>query len=122
MIQFGTTLRCNLPPRHIWVVLNDPNACDGQVLLVNLTTFRPNCADDVCILNHADFEPLDRPGTIAYSRHETGFAAGLQQAVDSGYFTEITSIPAATLQKIVEGGRQSSELPESAKRLLPPRK
>jgi hypothetical protein len=120
MIQLGTTLRCNLPPRHIWVVLNDPDASNGQVLMVNLTTLRPNCVDDVCILDHADFEPLDRPTTVAYSRHETGYATGLQQAVDSGYFVEITPVPAATLQKITEGGRQSSGLTEAAKRLLPP--
>ena len=120
MIQLGTTLRCNLPPRHIWVVLNDPNTCQGQVLMVNLTTLRPGCVDDVCVLDHADFEPLDRPTTVAYSRHETGLAAGLQRAVDSGYFAEITNVPKPALQKMIEGARQSPELPESAKRLLPP--
>lgn len=122
MIEFGTTLRCNLPPRHIWVVLNDPNACNGQVLMVNLTTLRPNCVDDVCILGHEDYDPLDRSTTVAYSRHEMGYASGLQQAIALGYFSEITPVSKAALQKIVEGAWQSPELPEAAKKLLPPRK
>lgn len=120
MIGRGTTLRCNLPPRHIWVVLNDPSASHGQVLMVNLTTLRPDSVDEICILGPADFDPLDRPTTVAYSRHETGFATGLQRAIETGYFAAITPIPAATLRKIIEGGRRSPCLTEAAKRLLPP--
>lgn len=120
MIQLGTTLRCNLPPRHIWVVLNDPDVSNGRVLMVNLTTLRPNCVDDVCILDHGDFELLDRPTTVAYSRHETGFATGLQQAIEMGYFAEITPVPVATLYQIIAGARQSPGLTAAARRLLPP--
>ena len=89
--------------------------------MVNLTTLRPNCVDDVCILGHADYDLLDRPTTVAYSRHEIGYASGLQQAFASGYFSEITPVSKATLEKIVESAWRSPELPEAAKQLLPPR-
>lgn len=88
--------------------------------MVDLTTLRSSSVDDSCILDHADFELLDHPTTVAYSRHKTGFATGLQQAIDSGFFTEITPVPAATLRKIIECGRRSPELTEAAKRMLPP--
>ena len=90
--------------------------------MVKLTTLRPNCVDDVCILGHEDYVPLDRPTTVAYSRHEMGYASGLQHAIALGYFSEITPVSKATLQKIVEGAWRSPELPEAAKHRLPPGK
>ncbi len=58
MIGLGTTLRCNLPPRHIWVVLSDPLQTDDQILLVNMTTLADDCIDDSCILTPADYPLL----------------------------------------------------------------
>lgn len=69
MIALGTTLRCNLPPRHLWVVISDPQQTGDAILLVSLTTLREGCVDDVCILNAPDF-PGDptHATTAAYSR------------------------------------------------------
>jgi len=76
MIGLGTTLRCNLPPRHIWVVLSNPQLTEGKILVVNLSTLREGCIDDVCILGPEDYDLLTHPTTVAYSRHEMGNAAG----------------------------------------------
>lgn len=119
MVGLGTTLRCNLAPRHIWIVLSDPSAHGGRLLMVNLTTLHDDSVDDVCILGPGDYELLDRATTVAYSRAQIGNLDGLERAIARGYFTPIKPIPDRTLHKIIEGGRRSPELPPAAKKLLP---
>ena len=120
MIGLGTTLRCNLPPRHIYIVLSDPAQTAERILLVNLTTLDDDCVDDACILEPADYSLLTHATTVAYSRAQEGAAATLQQLVDDGDFRLITPIPTATLAKILKGAHQSRELSNSQKRLLAP--
>ena len=72
MIRLGTTLRCELPPRHIWVVLSDPAANAGRILMVNMTTLRDSCVDDACVLGPQDYLPLTHATTMAYSRAQAG--------------------------------------------------
>jgi len=75
MPVLGTTLRCNLSPRHIWVVLTDPARTGGDVLLANLTSLTDDCVDDACVLEPADFALLTHKTTVAYSRCQVGTAA-----------------------------------------------
>jgi len=118
MLQLGTTLRCNLPPRHIWIVLSDP-AHTEEILLVNLTSLTDDCVDDVCILSPADFELLTHKTTVAYSRAQIGTATKLNKLIAQGIFTRITPVASATLHKIVSGARSTRQLSQSQKRLLP---
>lgn len=121
MIGLGSTLRCNLPPYHLWVVLSDPQLTGDSILFVNLTTLRDDCVDDVCILDAADFPGyLSHPTTVAYSRAKPGSAAALAASVTKTEFTIVDPIPQTTLEKMVEGARRSVELSASNKRLLPP--
>jgi len=120
MIALGTTLRCNLPPRHLWVVLSDPQQTGGAILLVSLTTLRDGCIDDVCILDAPDFPGyLTHATTVAYSRAKAGSAAKLTESVTKSLFTVVTPIPQPTLAKIIDGARKSDELSSSNKKLLP---
>lgn len=119
MIGLGTTLRCNLPPRHIYVVLSDPAQTGGSILLVNLTTLDEDCVDDACILEAEDYQPfLTHRSTVAYSRAQPGPAAKLQELVEGGHFRQMPRIPTATLTKILTGARQSRELSDSQKQLV----
>ena len=118
MPALGTTLRCNLPPRHIWIVLTDPARTGGEILLVNLTSLTEECADDNCILAQADFILLTHDTTVAYSRSQIGTAAKLEALIQQCVFTEVTAVPAATLQKILQGARDSRELSADKKRLI----
>lgn len=120
MIRLGTTLRCELPPRHIWVVLSDPAANTGQMLMVNLTTLRDSCVDDACILGPEDFPLLTHATTVAYSRAEAGPAAAIEALIRTGHFIEVAPVPAATLTKMIAGARKSDQLAPARKRLLPP--
>jgi hypothetical protein len=118
MPKLGTTLRCNLPPRHIWIVLTDPARTGGNILLVNLTSLTDDCADDACILQPTDFVLLTHATSVAYSRALVGNAEKLDELVKAGHFTEVTSLPAATLQKVLQGARDSRELSGANKSLI----
>ena len=118
MIGLGTTLRCDLPPRHIWVVITDPARTNGDILLVNLTTLTDDCVDDACILGPADYPLLNHATTVAYSRSQTGTVVGLEALVEQGLFIGITPIPPATLQRILQAARVSRELSADKKRLV----
>jgi hypothetical protein len=120
MIRLGTTLRCDLPPRHIWVVLSDPSANGGRILTVNMTTLRESCVDDACVLGPEDFVLLTHVTTIAYSRAQAGPVAGIEGLIRAGQFLEVESVPAATLAKMIAGARKSDQLAPALKRLLPP--
>ena len=118
MITLGTTLRCNLPPRHIWVVLSDPQGTGGDILMVNMTSLTEECVDDLCVLGPEDFDLLTHATTIAYSRHRAGPVAGLQGLIDNGSFSVVKAVPRAVLQRILAGARQSPQLPAAKKALL----
>lgn len=119
MIGLGTTLRSNCPPRHIWVVLSDPSTTSGKILMVNLTSLTDDCIDDVCILEHSDYELLDHKTTVAYSRRKRGNATGLEKSLELGEFVELPSVSAETLLKIIEGARRTPELSKADQALLP---
>jgi hypothetical protein len=118
MIALGTTLRCNLPPRHIWVVLSDPQRTGGDLLMVNLTSLTEECVDDLCVLGPEDFELLSHKTTVAYSRHRAGPVAGLEGLIDNGSFSVVKPVPPAVLKRILDGARRSAQLPAARKALL----
>ena len=118
MITLGTTLRCNLPPRHIWVVLSDPRRTGGDILMVNMTSLTEDCVDDRCVLGPEHFDLLTHTTTVAYSRHRAGPASALQDLIDEGSFSVVQSVPPATLQRILDGARQTDQIPTAKKALL----
>jgi hypothetical protein len=120
MIGLGTTLRCNLPPRHIWVVLSDPARTGGDILMVNLTTLTEDCVDDVCVLRPTDYPLLTHATTVAYSRAQAGPVSALEAQVQQGSFSIITPLPAAALREVVQGAQISRQLSEAKKRLVCP--
>jgi hypothetical protein len=119
MVTLGSALRCDYPPRHIWVVLSDPDRHDGHFLFVNLTTFGGSCVDNACILTHADYAILDRPSTVAYSRAKVGRREQLEPAIAKGSFIELDPVPQDTIDKMIAGAHSSRELSAEKKRLVP---
>jgi len=119
VIEFGSTLRCDLPPRHLWVIVSEPATHGGKVLMVNMTTLRESCVDDTCVLGPEDFVLLTQATTIAYSRAQAGPVAALEKLIRDGKFLEVQRVPVATLAKIVAGARLSPELSPAHKELLP---
>lgn len=91
------------------------------MLLVNFTTLRENCVDDVCILEPNDYPELSHATTVAYSRAMLGGKSAFVRAVKAGHFIRLDVLPGATLQRIVAGAYQSDELSAVKKRVLPSR-
>jgi hypothetical protein len=101
------------------VIITDPNV-NNYFLLVNITSLTDNCVDDVCILDPPDYPPfLTHRSTIAYSRYQTAHSEGIDSLLNSGLFIQMPAIPPATLNKIIDKARLSTELPDAAKILLP---
>lgn len=118
MLALGTTLRCNLPPRHIWIVLTDAARTGGEILIANLTSLTEECVDDVCILAQTDFILLTHDTTVADSRAQVGTSAKLEELIGQRVFTEVTPVPPSTLQRILQGARDSRELSADKKRFI----
>jgi hypothetical protein len=119
MCDFGSTYRCNHPPRHIWIIISRPSDNHGQFLFVNLTTYNNKCIDDTCLLDPCDYQFLTHRTTVAYSRGHIGNVLGLGLLVEAGNFSPMPRVPDATLAKIVAGARRSPQLSATKKGLLP---
>jgi hypothetical protein len=120
MVRLGLTLRCSVAPRHIWVVLSDPNQTEGEILMVNFTTLRSGTFDRSCVLDTDDYSELTQPSTIAFSGSHSGPASCLDKAIREDSFSIIApQIPEAALQKIIAAARCSSALSPAKKCLLP---
>ena len=120
LIDLGTTLRCNYPPCHFWVVLSNLAQTGGLFLFVNMTSFDGmTCTDDACLLEPSDYELLTHTTTIAYSGSHIGRVSDLTQSIQRGEFGLVTPVPPLTLAKIIDGARRSPELSRARKALLP---
>ena len=123
MPELGSTYRCNLAPRHIWVIISDPAKNEDRFVFVNFTTLTDNCVDDACILQNEDYPPfLTQPTTVAYSRHQIGDVKSMEMLLAVGKFHSMPNVTPETLQKIINGAHKTPELPRSAKSMLPPAK
>jgi hypothetical protein len=119
MIRLGTALKSQEPPFHRCLVISNPQANGGQVVLVRLTTNDGTWPDRDCVLTPADWAELDHDSTVAYSTCKFGPAVkALEAAIQRGLFQEISSPPAAVLRKIILAAQASPGMPPAAKRLL----
>lgn len=116
MIRRGLTLRSK-EGGHIFVVLNNPALCDGDVLLVNFTSFREGIhGDEYEIFNSADYNRLPHDSVVYFEKAKSGPVAEMQPFIDS--FTPMPDIPESTLERIIQAGKNSRQLSRARKLLL----
>jgi hypothetical protein len=121
MIHLGTALKIQEPPFHRCLVISDPQAKGGHVVLVRLTTDDGTWPDRDCILTPADWTELEHDSTVAYSTCKFGpVVQALEAAIRRGLFQEISSPPNAVLRKVILAGHVSAAMPPGAKRFLGP--
>ncbi len=121
MIRLGTALKSTEYPYHRCVVISDPTACDGVVVLVRITTDDGTWPDRDCVLTPQDWDQLEHASTVAYSTCKFGKAgAALENAVARGLFTEIPSPSTAVLKRIISAAQTARGFPPGARRYLPP--
>lgn len=119
MIALGTALKSTEHPYHRCVVLSDPAAHGGQVVLVRVTTDDGTWPDRDCLLGPADWSELNHASTVAYSTCKFGPAARqLEIAIQKGMFRQIGSPPSAVLRKMIAAARIAAGMPPGARRLL----
>ena len=119
MIRLGTALKSTERPFHRCVVLSDPPAAEGNVVLVRITTDDGSWPDRDCLLGPNHWSELEHASTVAYSTCKCGpVVASLQQAIKNGMFIEISSPPAAVLRTMISAARKSSGMSPRAKRWL----
>ena len=119
MIQLGAAFKSTEYPYHRCVILSDPQANGGQVVLVRITTDDSTWPDRDCLCGPADWSELDHASTVAYSTAKCGPAVkSLVAAVNSGLFTVISPPPSALLKRIIAGARTAKGMPPLAQRWL----
>lgn len=119
MIQPGTALKSTEYPYHRCVVLSDPQANGGQVVLVRVTTDDGTWPDRDCLLGPADWKELDHDSTVAYSTCKCGPAVkSLAVVIQNGLFTEISAPPPALLRRMIQMARVAEGMPPLARRWL----
>jgi hypothetical protein len=119
MIQLGTALQSQEPPFHRCLIISDPKANGGLVLLVRITTDDGTWPDRDCLLTPADWDELDHDSTVAYSTCKFGPAVNaLEAAIQRGLFRRISSPSVAVLRKVIAAGHTSTGMPPGAKMLL----
>ena len=120
MIRLGTALKSTEHPYHCCLVISDPSACNGVVVLVRITTDDGTWPDRDCILMPADWDQLEHASTVAYSTCKFGKAgAALESAIQRGLFTLIPPPSAAVLKRVIAAAQTASGMPPGAKRYLP---
>jgi hypothetical protein len=119
MIRLGTALKSKEPPHHRCLVISDPQANGGQVVLVRLTTDDGTWPDRECILTPVDWSELDHNSTVAYSTCKYGPATqALESAIQQGEFDLIVSPSPAVLRQVIAAAHRAAGMPPAAKKLL----
>ncbi|HEX6566777.1 MAG TPA: hypothetical protein VF020_20970, partial [Chthoniobacterales bacterium] len=117
MIRRGFCVRCTHHPRHIYVVLNDPQS-DGRILFVNFTSFDQDRDQGEEVFTAQDYRLLVHESVIAFWGTYPNVTAGkLARLVQSGDFVPLPDLPEATLQRIVATAKKSRHLSQTQKSL-----
>ena len=119
MIALGTALKSTEYPYHRFLVLSDPAANGGQVVLVRVTTDDGTWPDRNCLLGPADWTELEHASTVAYSTCKCGPAVeSLEAAIQKGSFMPISSPPPALLRRVIQLARVAEGMSPGARRWL----
>jgi hypothetical protein len=116
--QLGFTFLPDAEGSHPRVVISRPNS-DGKVVVVNWTTLNDTCIDDACILHANEHALLHHESTVVYSRARLYDTRRVQFASQHGGIIPVGPVSASVLQRIIQGAKNSPELREEWKQLLP---
>ena len=84
---------------HLWVVLSDPHQNADTVLIVSITTFRPE-KDRACIIEAGEHALVRHRSCVAYNLTRSLSAQEFNQLKDSGKFEMSAPVSAQLLGKM----------------------
>ena len=102
---------------HLWLVLNDPAAHGGTVLLVNLSTLRPD-AETTCLLRPGEHGFITRDSYVRYRSARAAKTADLEKLVKAGRLKLHRAASKELLEKVRAGANASPQLAAELKSLL----
>ncbi len=97
-------------PSHLWVIISDPETDPDNVLIVNLTDAEEH-HDQSCVLDASDHPGvLTKRSCVAYQWAKLTSVDALETALASGLLYTKPPVSPETLQKILDGARDTDEL------------
>ena len=118
MINPGFTFIPKADRAHPWVVLSAPKNNNPLVLVVNWTTLRDSCIDDICLLDVGDHALIEHRSTVAYSRAKIWDSTKIAFSVAQGVLTPVDPVSPTLLARIIAGARMTHELSDEFLALL----
>ena len=107
-ISQGDTLLPDHSGSHLWVVLTNPRADSPDVVLVNLTSLRPD-VDTTVILNRGDHPFVRHQTVINYADSRFGSIKSINEGCDRGIIKILDPVSGQLLQRIKQGLLESRE-------------
>jgi hypothetical protein len=102
-MQAGTTLHVPDPgasyDSHLWIIISDPGQDAEKVLIVNMTSWKPQ-KDQACILDVGDHPYIQHRTCINYREAKVVTLEQLHQLQDSGKIKILDPLSPALLKKI----------------------
>lgn len=109
-MQAGDTMMVAEPgtslDSHLWIVISDPQQNSDQIVIVNLTSFRPD-KDQACVLDVGDHPFIQKRTCVNYADAKVQPAASLQKLLDSGKIKSHAKCSSELLAKIRAGVAES---------------
>jgi len=104
-------------PRHLWIIISDPDVDPGNILIVNVTSWR-DFHDQACVLNPGDHERIHEKSCVNYPAAKVTSAAVLQDAFDKRLVHAQPPCRQDILNRILQGAYLSDEIKGMHKKLL----
>jgi hypothetical protein len=102
---------------HLWLVINDPSAHGGVVLIVNVSTLRPN-AETTCLVQRGEHPFIQHDSYVRYGSARKAREVDLEKLVRAGRLRPHQIANKALLEKVRAGATASPHLAEELRPLL----
>ena len=119
-IQPGFAFRLRVEESHLFVVITTPD-CEGNVLVVNMTTLKVTTEDRSCVLNAGDHPFVTHPTAINYGEyHDPRIlpAEEIRRRILKGEFIKQEPLSGDTLSRVLQGAAVSRHMRNKYKELL----
>jgi hypothetical protein len=97
-------------PQHLWVVISDPVQDDGQLVIVNFTSWLPG-RDESCVLLKGDHPFIRHKTVVSYYDAKIVPREWLVKMERAGLVVIQSPVSHKMLQKIRDGAAQSEDTP-----------
>ncbi len=120
MVQYGDTFLGGGEVHgedHLWIVINEPRAHEGNALLVNVSTLRPR-ADTTCVLRSGEHPFIKHESYVRFRSARRALLEDLEFLVGAGRLQRHSPAASAFLERICAAASAALQLPVELRPLL----